>query len=58
MSKLFEELGEDIEREYLKDEMFLVEREMEIEEECRRWEEEHREPAEIEVVKPLIKKES
>jgi hypothetical protein len=57
MSKTFEELGEDLEREYLKDEMFLIEREMEIEEEYRRWEEENREPAKIEVVKPLIMKE-
>jgi hypothetical protein len=57
MSKIFEELGEDIEREYLKDEMYLMEEQMKMEEEYWQWEEENKEPAKIEVILPTVKKE-
>lgn len=57
MIKTFEELGEDLEREFLKDEMYLIEEQMRVEEEYWQWKEEHKEPAEIRVVMPTVKKE-
>ena len=48
-------INEDFEREFLKDTMYLIEHQKEIEEEWRQFEEENnRLPAKIEIVIPNI----
>jgi hypothetical protein len=52
-------INEDFEREFLKDTMYLIEHQKEIEEEWRQFEEENnRLPAKIEIVIPNIIKQN